>query len=105
VNLPVEWQLQPSSGLDTVKVEALSFSASLRNLDLARQAVALFPNFGWPLAALRYLVPVFGVADPWERELALVWGAGLPFANLWALDHVCLYNLDVPEAQLERRAK
>jgi hypothetical protein len=104
VNLPVEWQLQPSSGLDTVKAEALSFSTSLRDLDLARQAIELFPNFGWPLAAVRYLVPVFGIADAWERELALVWGAGLPFANLWALDHVCLYNLDVPEGQLERRS-
>jgi hypothetical protein len=104
VNLPVEWQLQPSSGLDTVKVEALSFSTSLRDLDLALQAITLFPNFGWPLAALRYLVPVFGIADAWERELALVWGAGLPFANLWALDHVCLYNLDVPEGPLERRS-
>ncbi len=104
VNLPVEWQLQPSSGLDTMKVEALSFSASLRDLDLAREAIELFPAFGWPLAALRYLVPVFGIAAPWERELALVWGAGLPFANLWALDHVCLFNLDVPERPMERRS-
>jgi len=104
VNLPVEWQQQSTSGLDTVKTEALAFATSLRDLDLAIQAVDLFPNFGWPLGSLRYLVPVFGIADPWERELALVWGAGLPFANLWALDHVCLYNLDVPERTLERRA-
>jgi hypothetical protein len=104
VNLPVEWQLQPTSGLDTLKVEAFAFATSLRNLDLARQAIALFPNFGWPPGCLRYLVPVFGFADPWERELALVWGAGLPFANLWAFDHVCLFNLDVPEHELERRS-
>ncbi len=104
VNLPVEWQLQPSSGLDSMKVEALAFGASQRNLDLANQAIQLFPEFGWPLGALRYLVPVFGSAIPWERELALVWGAGLPFANLWALDHVCLFNLHVPERQLERRS-
>ncbi len=104
VNLPVEWQQQPSSGLDTVKVEALSFSTSLRDLDLARQAIELFPSFGWPLAALRYLVPVFGFADPWERELALVWGVGLPLANLWALDHICLFNLDVPERRMARRS-
>ena len=104
VNLPAEWQLQPSSGLDSMKVEALSFGASQRDLDLANQAIQLFPGFGWPLAALRYLVPVFGSATPWERELALVWGAGLPVANLWAFDHVCLFNLDVPEPQLERRS-
>jgi hypothetical protein len=104
VNLPVEWQQQPSSGLDSMKVEALSFATSQRNLDLSDQAIKLFPGFGWPLTALRYLVPVFGSAIPWERELALVWGAGLAFANLWALDHVCLFNLDVPERQLERRS-
>jgi len=104
VNLPLEWQQQPSSGLDSMKVEALSFAVGLRDLDLANQAIQLFPGFGWPLSALRYLVPVFGSADPWERELALVWAAGLPYANLWALDHVCLFNLDVPERQLERRS-
>ena len=104
VNLPAEWQLQSASGLDSMKVEALAFSTGLRNLDLARQAIELFPAFGWPLSALRYLVPVFGSADPWQRELALVWGAGMPFANLWAFDHVCLFNLDVPEGPLERRS-
>lgn len=104
VNLPVEWQQQPSSGLDSMKVEALAFASSQRNLDLSNQAIQLFPGFGWPRSALRYLVPVFGSASPWERELALVWAAGLPFANLWALDHVCLFNLDVPERRLERRS-
>lgn len=104
VNLPVEWQQQPSSGLDSLKVEALTFATSLRNLDLAEQAIELFPGFGWPLNALRYLVPVFGSATPWVRELALVWAAGFPIANLWALDHVCLYNLAVPEPQLDRRS-
>ncbi len=104
VNLPVEWQQQSSSGLDTMKVEALAFTTSLRNLNLAEQAVQLFPSFGWPLTALRYLVPVFGSATPWTRELSLVWSAGIPIANLWALDHVCLYNLDVPEPPLDRRS-
>jgi hypothetical protein len=104
VNLPVEWQVQSTSGLDTLKVEAFAFATSLRDLNLARQAVDLFPNFGWPRSLLRYLVPVFGIADPWERELALVWAAGLPLANLWAFDHVCLFNLRVPEHPLERRS-
>ena len=99
VNLPVEWQQQPTSGLDTIKVEALAFSTSLRNLDLARSGRS---NSSRPSAGLAtpsaIWFPVFGIADPWERELALVWAAGLPYANLWALDHVCLFNLDVPEA-------
>ncbi len=104
VNLPVEWQLQPTCGFDTMKVEALAFASSLRNLDLARETVNLFPGFGWPLTALRYLVPVFGSATPWPRELALSIGAGISINNLWAFDHVCLFNLPVPEPSLERRS-
>jgi hypothetical protein len=104
VNLPVEWQQQSTSGLDSMKVEALAFSTSTRNLDLSRQAIDLFPAFGWPLSSLRYLTAVFGIAVPCARELALVWAAGIPFANLWAFDHVCLFNLDVPGGPLERRS-
>jgi hypothetical protein len=104
VNLPVEWQLQTTSGFDTMKVEALAFASSLRNLDLAREAVNLFPGFGWPVSALRYLVPVFGSATPWPRELSLAIGAGISINNLWAFDHVCLFNLPVPEPSLERRS-
>jgi hypothetical protein len=104
VNLPVEWQVKSTSGFDRIKVEALAFSTGMRSLDLARQAVELFPNFGWPLDSLRYLVPVFGSATPWHRELALALGAGIRVNNLWAFDHICLYNLDVPERGLERRS-
>jgi hypothetical protein len=104
INLPVEWQLPSTSGFDTIKVEGLAFATSLRNLNLAREAIALFPGFGWPLADVRYLVAVFGVATPWLRELNLVRVAGLPVANLWAFDHICLYNLDVPEFQAQRRS-
>jgi hypothetical protein len=104
VNLPVEWQSKPASGLDRMKVEALAFSTGMRNLDLAAEAIGLFPGFGWPLDSLRYLVPVFGSAIPWNKELALAKGAGIPVNNLWAFDHVCLFNLDVPEKGLDRRS-
>ena len=104
VNLPVEWQSQATSGLTRIKVEALAFGSTMRNLDLAKQAITLFPGFGWPLGQLRYLVPVDGSACPWVRELALALGAGITTNNLWAFDHVCLYNLQVPEGTLERRS-
>jgi len=104
VNLPVEWQGKASSGLDTMKVEALAFATGMRNLDLSREAIELFPGFGWPLEAMRYLVPVFGSAIPWNKELAIARGAGIPVNHLWAFDHVCLFNLDVPEKGLDRRS-
>ena len=104
VNLPVEWQSKATSGLDTIKVEALAFGSAMRSLDLAQEAINLFPGFGWPVDSVRYLVPVFGSATPWFREVALARGAGLRTINLWAFDHICLYNLDVPEKALERRS-
>ena len=104
VNLPVEWQTKPSSGLDRMKVEALAFATSLRNLNLSREAIELFPSFGWPRSSLTYLVSAFGSATPWTRELSLVRAAGIAVANLWALDHVCVYNLNVPERPLDRRS-
>jgi hypothetical protein len=104
VNLPVEWQGQASSGLDRMKVEALAFGTGIRSLNLCAQAIALFPSFGWPLNRLRYLVPVFGSACPWVRELGLARGAGIVTNNLWAFDHICLFNLQVPEGSLERRS-
>ncbi|HVW08619.1 MAG TPA: hypothetical protein VHC90_08555, partial [Bryobacteraceae bacterium] len=104
VNLPVEWKTQPASGLDRLKVEALAFGSSLRDLNLAREAAELFPGFGWPRDRLRYLVPVFGSACPWVRELGLAASAGITANNLWAFDHICLYNLEVPEGPLDRRS-
>ena len=104
VNLPVEWKTPASSGFARVKVEALAFGSSMRNLNLAAQTIALFPSFGWPLSQLRYLVPVFGSACPWVRDLGLALGAGIRTNNLWAFDHICLYNLQVPEGVLERRS-
>jgi hypothetical protein len=104
VNLPLEWKTQPGSGLDRMKIEALAFGSGLRNLNLAREAAELFPGFGWPRDRLRYLVPVFGSACPWVRELGLAAGVGIPANNLWAFDHICLYNLEVPEAPLDRRS-
>ncbi len=104
INLPVEWKTKAGSGLDRIKVEALAFSTAMRNLDLSEEAIQLFPDFGWPKDSVRYLVPVFGIATPWHRELALAYAEGLATINFWAYDHICLYNLDVPEKGLERHS-
>jgi hypothetical protein len=104
VNLPVEWQTKSTSGFDRIKTEALAFSAGMRDLNLASDAIHLFGGFGWPSDSLRYLAPIFGIAMPWHKEIAIARGAGLPCINLWAWDHICLYNLAVPEPGLDRRS-
>ena len=95
VNLPTEWEHKPGSGFDTLKMEALDFGAWSRNLDLARTAIRLPIELGWPKDSVRYLVPVFRPASAWEREYLMARAEGVPIVNLWAYDHICLYGLQV----------
>lgn len=104
VNLPVEWETKPGSGFDTLKMEALDFGAWTRSLELALTAIRLPMELGWPKDSVRYLVPVFRPYSAWEQEYRLAVSAGVPFINLWAFDHVCLYNLRVERPNQAARA-
>jgi hypothetical protein len=92
INLPVEWETKPGSGLDRIKMEALDFGAWSRNLDLAKTAIRLPLELGWPADSVRYLVPVFRGGYPWEKEVEAAHALGVSAVNLWAFDHVCLYG-------------
>ncbi len=93
VNLPAEWETKATSGFDRLKMEALDFGAWSRNLDLARTAIEFPLALGWPRDSVRHLVPVFRSGYAWEKEIAMATGAGIPYINLWAFDHVCIYGL------------
>ena len=93
INLPIEWETKPDSGFDRIKMEALDFGAWSRNLDLARTAIEFPLGLGWPRDSVRHLVPVFRSGYAWEKEIAMATGAGIPYVNLWAFDHVCIYGL------------
>jgi hypothetical protein len=95
VNLPEEWKQKGNSPLDRIKMEALDFGAYERNLDMAEKAIRFPLVQGWPADSVRYLAPVFRGGYPWEKEVALAYGNGVPVVNLWAFDHLCIYNLDV----------
>ncbi len=103
INLPAEWESKPTSGFETLKMEALDFGAWSRNLDLARTAIRLPFELGWPKDSVRYLVPVFRPYSAWEQEYLMAVAEGVPFINLWAFDHVCLYALRV-ERPVQARA-
>jgi hypothetical protein len=95
VNFPLEWQSRATAGFDRLKVEALDFGAWNRNLDLALTA----PRFalslsGWAPADIRHLIPVFAAGYPWEKEVQRSLALGIPAVNLWAFDHICIFNLD-----------
>lgn len=104
VNLPTEWEQKQTSGFDLLKLEALGFGANFRSLDLAKTAIRFPLELGWPRDSVRYLVPVFGHACPWEKEYLVAKGSGIPIINLWAFDQVSIFGLNVKEPRSARRA-
>ncbi|WP_321471164.1 hypothetical protein [uncultured Paludibaculum sp.] len=98
VNIPVAWQSKAGSGLDRIKMEALSWGATYRNLDKAKQAVRwpyTAPQ-GWPKADVRYLIPIFNGGCPWKQELLFARQEGVSQVNLWAWDHLSLLHVRLP---------
>jgi hypothetical protein len=106
VNLPSAWQSQAGSGLDRLKVEALSWGATYRNLDLALQAItfAFTGQLSWPLFDVAYLIPWFNGACPWPSEYQLAATAGIGLINFWAYDHVALMSWPIPFPSPIRRS-
>jgi hypothetical protein len=98
VNLPSEYLTQEGSGLDRFKVEALSWSATYFQMDLARQAIvfALTAPMSWKLANVAYLVPWFNGTCAWPREFQLASSREIPLINFWAYDHLSLMSWPLP---------
>lgn len=97
VNLPVEWKTKAGSGLDRVKIEALDFGSGTHSLDLVLQAVNLATSWGWALADVRYLFPVFNGGCPLLYEQQIAQTANTPFLTPFAMDHVCLMGWDLSQ--------
>ena len=105
VNLPPQWLTQQGSGLDSFKVEALSWGATYLDMDRAHQAIvfAVTPPMSWNPENVAYLVPWFNGTCPWPRELLLAHSRGLNIVNLWAYDHLSLMSWPIPlPASMER---
>jgi hypothetical protein len=93
VNFPDEWRSKATCGFDRLKMEALDFGAWSRDLDLARTAIDFPLQLGWPAASVRHLVPIFKPGYRWDKEVEIALASGIQVVNLWAFDHVCLFNL------------
>jgi hypothetical protein len=92
INLPLEWESKIGSNLDRIKTEALDFGAWSRDLNLAKTAIRLPFDLGWPRDSIRHLVPIFRGGYPWEKEVEMAEASGVPVVNLWAFDHVCIFG-------------
>ncbi|HEY1215977.1 MAG TPA: hypothetical protein VGE93_20300, partial [Bryobacteraceae bacterium] len=106
VNLPSQWRTKAGSGLDRFKVEALSWGATYRNLDLANQAVvfACSGAMSWGPSDMAYLIPWFNGACPWASELQSAASSGVGLINFWAYDHLALMSWPVPFPTPARRS-
>ena len=98
VNLPPEWKLQQTSGLDRFKVEALSWGATYLHLDLATEAILFaFTNpMSWDIGSVAYLIPWFNGTCPWPREFKLASTRGLGLINFWAYHHLAMMSWPLP---------
>jgi len=105
VNIPPEWLALNTAGFDYLKIEALAFGSWMRNLDLALEAIEFAPPVAWPNDHLRYLVPVFGTASPWQKEARYALERGYGVVNLWAFDHISLYGWKVTTDAFRGRAR
>lgn len=98
VNLPSQYLAQTGSGLDRLKIEALSWGATYRNFTNAQAAIA-FPVTtpgSWPVSATAYLVPWFNGGCPWTSELLQALNQSVPLVCFWAFDHLCLFSWPLP---------
>lgn len=105
INFPAEWEHKETSGLDRLKVEALDFGAWSRDLDLALTAIRFPLDLGWHGADLRHLIPVFTAGYPWEKEVQRSVALGVDAINVWAFDHICIYNLMPQPSQRTARSQ
>jgi hypothetical protein len=96
VNFPSAYATDQGGGLDRLKMEALSWGSSYRNLDLAKAAIAFPGQSGWQMAHAAYLVPIFNGGCPWVVEYLAAIDAGIPLIVLWAWDHIGLLSWPLP---------
>jgi hypothetical protein len=107
INLPAAYQTKAGSGLDRLKMEALSWGATYRNLDNAKATVK-FPYTApqtWAKADLAYLVPIFNGGCPYKSEYLFAVNQSIPLIVLWAFDHLQLLSLPLPLPKAKRKSR
>jgi hypothetical protein len=97
VNFPAEYTAQATSGLNRIKMEALSFGSQERDFDKIKVAMTFpmtAPN-AWASGSVAWLVAWFNGGCPWTREYLLANGM-VSLVNFWAFDHLALLSWSLP---------
>lgn len=97
INFPAAYLAKAGSGLDRMKMEALSWGATFRNLDSAIATMRFPLSIGtWAVADVAYLIPWFNGGCPWTAEFLASGNLGIPSINFWAGDHFVLLSPSLP---------
>jgi len=97
VNFPAEFEAKDGSGLDRLKMEALSFTSQERNFDKQKASIT-FPMTApnrWPRDSVAWLIAWFNGGCPWTREYQFATNA-VALVNFWAFDHLALLSWPLP---------
>jgi len=106
VNLPQALTQKTGSGLDRIKMEALSWGSFYRNWSRAAESISFpFKQLQWPKDSCAYLIPWFNGGCFWGKEYLECIRHGLPLINFWAFDHACLMGWPLAFPEEERTAR
>jgi hypothetical protein len=98
VNWPAAYQTKAGSGLDRIKMEALSWGATYHNLTKSIESM-LFPMTApnsWSKADYRVLIPWFNGGCNWTLEYLTSKSKGLAPTTFWAFDQLNLFSWPLP---------
>jgi hypothetical protein len=93
VNYPLdEWT---PAKLVCLKTENFTYTGD-RDLDKARESIALPAQLGFPPAQASHLIGISDYTTPWQRERQLALAQGVESVALFALDQFCLIGYGLP---------
>jgi hypothetical protein len=90
--------------LACLKTENFTYTED-RDLDKARQSIALPGQKGFPPAQASHLVGISDPTTPWQKERRLALAAGMESVVLFALDQFCLVGYGLPLERGMRTAR
>jgi hypothetical protein len=101
VNYPLdEWT---PAKLACLKTESFTYTGD-RDLDKARESIALPAQLGFPPAQTSHLIGIGDYTTPWQKERRLAVEQGVESVVLFALDQFCLIGYCLPLSRGIRRA-
>lgn len=89
--------------IDSLKTENFSYTFA-RNLDEARESIAMPIQNGFPRASSSHLVGIGDYTTPWLKEVGACKGEGVESVVLWALDQYCLIGYPTPLERQDRHS-